>query len=305
MFGQIKKTQLGIKHMENRWGIIMAMPVMIGFVVFMAGPIVASFVFSLTDWQIGGAFHFVGFDNYVKAFSKDPLFTKSLLVTAYYTVGSVPLSLFFGFFIALLLNQKVKGLSIFRTIYYLPVIVPSIANAMLWLWMFNPEFGLFNTVLRLFGLPGLQWIYDSGTAIPSLIIMSTWGMGNAVVIFLAGLQAVPSQLFEAVEVDGGNAVHKLLHVTIPSMTPTIFFNLVMSLIAALQIFNEAYVMTNGGPNNATLFYVYYIFRTAFQNSNMGYASALSWVLFVIIMILTAVLFKTSNRWVYYEGGDKR
>jgi multiple sugar transport system permease protein len=304
MIGKQPKRS-GIMKMEKRWGVIMALPVMIGFIVFMAGPIIASFVFSLADWQIGGDFHFVGFDNYIKAFTKDALFKKSLLVTAYYTIGRVPLTIIIGFGVAVLLNQKVRGLSIFRTIYYLPVIVPSIANAMLWLWMFNPQFGLLNTVLRAIGLPGLQWIYDSGTAIPSLIIMSTWGMGNAVVIFLAGLQAVPIQLYEAVDVDGGNAFHKLVHVTIPSMTPTIFFNLVMSMIAALQIFNEAYVMTNGGPNNATLFYVYYIFRTAFQNSSMGYASALSWVLFVIIIILTLVLFKSSNRWVYYEGGDKR
>jgi multiple sugar transport system permease protein len=209
-----------------------------------------------------------------------------------------------AFIIALLLNQKVKGLSVFRTIYYLPTIVPSIANTMLWLWMFNPDFGLLNSLLESVGLPGSKWIYDESTAIPSLIMMSTWGIGNTVIIFLAGLQSVPTHLYEAAEVDGGNRWHKFFHITIPSMTPTIFFNLVMSLISTFQAFNQAYVMTNGGPNNSTLFYVFYLWRTAFTETKIGYASALAWILFFVIMVLTVLIFSTSKKWVHYEGGER-
>lgn len=290
-------------RMERKWGIILALPAILGFVVFTISPMIASLVFSLTNWNIGGQYKFIGFQNYKDMFTKDPIFAKSLFVTTYYSIGSVPVIVILGFFVALLLNQRVRGLSIFRTIYYLPVLVPSIANTMLWLWMFNPQFGLLNSVLQALGLPGSQWIYDSRTAIPSLVLMSSWGIGNTVVIFLAGLQGIPRHLFEAVEIDGGGSLSKLLHVTIPSMTPTIFFNLVMSLIGAFQIFNEAYVMTQGGPDFATYFYIYYLFVTAFTNTQMGYACALAWILFLIIMVLTVIVFRTSKYWVYYEGRD--
>ncbi|WP_432806316.1 carbohydrate ABC transporter permease [Lederbergia citrisecunda] len=299
-----KNKRSGLYVSERRWGIILALPAILGFLIFTLGPMVASLFFSLTDWKIGGEFTFIGLENYKTMITEDPLFKKSLGATLYYSLGSVPLVIIVAFIVSLLLNQKVKGLSIFRTIYYLPVIVPSIASTMLWLWIFNPDFGLFNSMLKMMGMPGLQWIYDERTAVPSLILMSTWGIGNSAVIFLAGLQGIPTHLFEAVDIDGGNAFHKLLYVTIPSMTPTIFFNLIMSLIGTLQVFNEAYIMTNGGPNNSTLFYVYYLFRTAFQETKMGYASALAWVLFLIIMLLTLIVFKSSKSWVYYEGGDK-
>ncbi|MBS4219144.1 sugar ABC transporter permease [Bacillus sp. FJAT-49711] len=299
-----KKTRSGLYVSERRWGILLALPAILGFLIFTFGPMVASLFFSLTDWEIGGEYTFIGLDNYKTMLTEDPLFKKSLGATLYYSLGSVPLVIIVAFIVSLLLNQKVKGLSIFRTIYYLPVIVPSIASTMLWLWIYNPDFGLFNSMLKMVGLPGMQWIYDEKTAVPSLILMSTWGIGNSAVIFLAGLQGIPTHLFEAVDIDGGNAFHKLLYVTIPSMTPTIFFNLIMSLIGTLQVFNEAYIMTAGGPNNSTLFYVYYLFRTAFQETKMGYASALAWVLFLIIMVLTMIVFKSSKSWVYYEGGDK-
>jgi multiple sugar transport system permease protein len=296
-----KKKISGVGRMERNWGILLAMPAIAGFLIFTVGPMIASFVFSFTDWNIGGSFEFIGLGNYRQMFLEDELFAKSLFTTTYYSLGAVPIGIILAFLVAMLLNTKVKGRAIFRTIYYLPVIVPSIANTMLWLWLFNPDFGLLNSVLNAVGLPGSQWIYDESTAIPSLIIMSTWGMGNAAVIFLAGLQGVPAHLYEAVEVDGGRGWHKFYHVTIPSMTPTIFFNLIMSFIGTFQVFNEAYVMTQGGPNNATLFYVFYLFRTAFTETRMGYASALAWVLFLIIMALTFIVFKTSKKWVYYEG----
>ncbi|ALS28070.1 ABC transporter permease [Paenibacillus sp. 32O-W] len=297
-----KKRKLsGIARMERNWGIAFAMPAVLGFFLFVLGPVVASFFFSLTDWNIGGQMNFTGFGNYREMFTEDKLFSKSLFVTLYYSLGSIPLSFLAAFIIALLLNQKVKGLSVFRTIYYMPVLVPSIANSMLWLWLYNPDFGLFNSLLNGIGLPGSQWIYDETMAVPSLILMSTWGVGNAMVIFLAGLQGVPGHLYEAVEVDGGGALRKFWHVTLPSMTPTIFFNVVMGTIGTLQVFDQAYVMTNGGPNNATLFYIYYLYRTAFSESEMGYAAALAWVLFLIILALTALVFRSSKFWVYYEG----
>ncbi|MDY8045815.1 sugar ABC transporter permease [Paenibacillus polymyxa] len=300
----MKRPKSGMMRMERNWGLLFALPAILGLMIFTIGPIAASFVFSLTDWTIGGQMTFIGLDNYRTILTEDATFSQSMFVTTYYALGSVPLGLAAAFTIALLLNQKVKGLSVFRTIYYLPTIVPSIANTMLWLWMFNPDFGLLNSLLEGVGLPGSKWIYDENTAIPSLIMMSTWGIGNTVIIFLAGLQSVPTHLYEAAEVDGGNRWHKFFHITIPSMTPTIFFNLVMSLISTFQAFNQAYVMTNGGPNNSTLFYVFYLWRTAFTETKIGYASALAWILFFVIMVLTFLIFSTSKKWVHYEGGER-
>ncbi|MGG4206757.1 sugar ABC transporter permease [Paenibacillus jamilae] len=300
----MKRPKSGMMRMERNWGLLFALPAILGLMIFTIGPIAASFVFSLTDWTIGGQMTFIGLDNYRTILTEDATFSQSMFVTTYYALGSVPLGLAAAFIIALLLNQKVKGLSVFRTIYYLPTIVPSIANTMLWLWMFNPDFGLLNSLLEGVGLPGSKWIYDESTAIPSLIMMSTWGIGNTVIIFLAGLQSVPTHLYEAAEVDGGNRWHKFFHITIPSMTPTIFFNLVMSLISTFQAFNQAYVMTNGGPNNSTLFYVFYLWRTAFTETKIGYASALAWILFFVIMVLTVLIFSTAKKWVHYEGGER-
>jgi multiple sugar transport system permease protein len=301
---KIPKKTSGLAKMEQRWGILFALPAILGFLFFSLGPIVASLYISLTDWQIGSHAAFIGIDNYKQIFTVDPLFKKSAFVTAYYALASVPLVLFLGFIVALLLNQNVKGLSFFRTIFYLPVVVPSVASSMLWLWLYNPDFGLFNLILKQFGLPASNWIYDEATVIPSVVIMSAWGIGNGMIIFLAGLKGIPTHLYEAVEVDGGSAFRKLIHVTIPLMTPTIFFNLIMSLIGAFQIFNQAYIMTEGGPNNSSLFYVYYMYRTAFTETKIGYASALAWILFFVIMILTFIVFKTSRKWVYYEGEQR-
>lgn len=281
----------------------MALPALLGFFIFALGPFVASFFLGLTNWKIGEPEKFIGFSNYTHMFTGDAIFWKSLYVTVYYALFSIPVGIVLAFFVAILLNQKVKGLSIFRTIYYIPVIVPSVASILLWLWLFNPTYGLLNSILQLVGLPPSQWISSEGTAIPSLVLMSTWGIGNTVVIFLAGLQGIPAHLFDAVEVDGGGAWSKFLHVTIPSMTPTIFFNLIMSIVGAFQTFNQAYIMTNGGPNYSTEFYIFYLFQQAFSYGDMGYACALAWILFIIIMILSIVVFRTSSYWVYYEGGD--
>jgi ABC-type sugar transport system permease subunit len=290
---------------EARWGVLLALPAIIGFVAFTFLPMIASAVISLTDWTIGAAPKFVGFANYKRMFTADDSFFKSLWATLYYTLGAVPLLLIVAFAVALLLNQPVRGQAMFRVIYYLPAIVPIVANSMLWIWLFNPDFGLLNTLTEKAGLPRSQWIFDESTAIPSLILMSVWGFGNVAVIFLAGLQGVPRQLYEAIAVDGGGAWRKFRHITLPMMTPTIFYSLVTSVIGALQVFVQAAVMTEGGPNDSTLFYIYYLYRTAFTNNEMGYASALAWVLFLVIMAITVVLFRNSSRWVYYEAGSTR
>lgn len=292
------------RRTEALWGILCVAPAVLGFLIWQLGPIAASLLISFTDWNIAGTPSWTGVENFRQMFTQDALFWKSLRVTAYFTLGSVPLGIVFAFALALLLNQKVHGLPIFRTIFYLPSIVPLIASSILWLWLFNPDFGLLNAGLEAVGLPGLQWIYSERMVIPSFILMSLWGVGPMMIIFLAGLQGVPKQLYEAVEVDGGTTLHKLWHITVPMMTPTILFNLILSIIGTMQTFTQAYVMTGGGPNNSSLFYVLYLYRKAFQESDMGYASALAWVLFVIIAVLSFFVLKTSNSWVYYEGGSR-
>ena len=286
---------------EARWGIVLALPAIIGFVVWVAGPIVASFVFSFSDWNVGGRFRFVGLENYVRMAQSDKLFWKSLPVTTYYSLTSIPLTLFFAFAIAVLLNQRVIGISFFRTLLYLPSVAPTVAVAMLWLWLFNPDFGLLNYLLRVIGLPKLLWIHDETQVIPSFVLMSIWRIGGPMVIFLAALQGIPASLYEAAELDGGGWWSKLRFITLPLATPAFFFNAVMGIISSFQIFNEAYIMTDGGPNNASLFLVYYVYLNAFRYGRMGYASSLAWALFIVILILTLLMFRVSRNWVYYEA----
>ncbi len=216
---------------------------------------------------------------------------------------SVPVAIVFAFAIALLLNQVGRGKSVIRTIFYLPSIVPVVAMASIWTWIFNVDMGLANHLLKLLGLKKAMWLASEQTVIPTMVFINLWTTGSTMVIFLAGLQDVPRQLHEAIEIDGGNAWHKLWRVTVPMMTPTIFFNLVMGFINGFQTFTQAYMMTGGGPNNASLLYVYYMYREAFMFTRMGSASAIAWVLFIINMILSAFIFKSSSKWVYYGGGE--
>jgi multiple sugar transport system permease protein len=289
---------------ERRWGLLFTAPAVLGFVIFTIGPMAASLVFSLTDWTIGGPARFIGAGNYTRL-GHDPLFWKSLGVTSYYTLGVVPLTLIIGFAVAMLLNRGVRGRSFWRTIYYLPTLVPAVASSVLWIWIFNPDFGLLNSLLRQAGLPTSNWIYSERAAVPSLVLMSMWGFGNAMVIFLAGLQGVPRHLYEAVAIDGGGSWARFRHVTFPFMTPVIFYNLVTGVIGTFQVFNQAYVMTRGGPNDATEFYIYYLYTKAFTDSEIGYASALAWVLFVLVLVITVLLFRNARRWVFYEMGGAR
>jgi len=296
----LRRRRYGQAKIEAKWGILLALPVIIGFFLWTVGPTIASFILSLTRWPTAGSPEFIGLGNYIQMFGKDYLFRKSLGVTTYYAFGSIPLVIMAAFVVAMLLNQKVRGQSIFRTMYYLPSVVPTVASALLWLWLFNPNFGLLNYILSMFGLPQLMWIYDETQVVPSFIIMSIWAMGGTMLIFLAGLQGIPNSLFEAIEIDGGNWWAKFRNITVPMMTPVIFFNLVMGIIGSFQIFNQAYVMTDGGPNNASLFFVYYLYLNAFRYGKMGYACALAWILFLAILALTLIVFKSSSYWVFYE-----
>ncbi|WP_196812049.1 carbohydrate ABC transporter permease [Schleiferilactobacillus shenzhenensis] len=289
---------------QNLMGYLFASPAILGLVIFTILPMIASLFLSFTDYSVLNLhLHWVGTQNYTHIFFNDIFFRKSLLVTFTYAIGSTAATLVAALILALLMNAKVRGQSIFRTLFYLPVIVPAIASNILWMWLFNPDFGLLNAILRFFGLPKSNWVFDEKTAIPSLILMAVWACGGTALIFLAGLQDVPETLLEDVEVEGGNWWDKFVHVIIPSISPIIFFNLIMGLIGSFQTFTQAYVMTNGGPNNATLFYSLLIYREAFQDNQMGYASALAWILFVIIGIFTLFIFRTAKSWVFY-GSDK-
>ncbi|QOV18811.1 sugar ABC transporter permease [Blautia liquoris] len=297
-----RKTMSVREKKENRWGFLFSLPCILGFLFFALIPMIVSLVLSFMDYNFTTGGTFTGLSNYKTLFSgADSYFYKSLSVTAIYVLLSVPSSLIVAFLIAMLLNTNVKGKGIFRTIFYLPTVVPVVAVAAIWMWIFNPDMGLANHILRGVHLPTSKWLSGESSVIPTLAFVNLWTTGQIMVIFLAGLQDVPRQLLEAVEIDGGGFWAKLRHVILPMMTPTIFYNAVMGIINGFQLFTQPYMMTQGGPNNASLFYVYYLYREAFEFSRMGKACAIAWVLFIIIMILTVVIFKGSNKWVYYGG----
>jgi multiple sugar transport system permease protein len=302
------KERKAVRSRERKailYGLLFTLPAILGFVLFTAGPMIASFVLSLTDYSVfKDKTNFIGLDNYWRMFSgEDSFFYKSLWVTIYYVLLKVPATIIVSFAIAMLLNMNVKGRALFRTIIYLPSIVPAVGSAMIWLWLLNPDLGLVNTALSWMHLPTSKWLFSEGSVIPSVVLTTMWGIGGTVVIFLAGLSSISKQYYEAVDVDGGGWYHKLIHITIPMVSPTIFFNTVMTIIGSFQVFNEAYILTEGGPNNSSLFYVYYLWRTAFRDTELGYASALGWVMFIIIILFTYYVFKSSKSLVYYEGGD--
>lgn len=286
---------------NRRYFYLFITPWIIGFLAFVLIPMIMSLMMSFTKWDLLTKPSWIGLKNYVRAFTQDPLFWQSLKVTFVYSLFSVPLSLIVSLAVALLLNQVSVGVKVFRTIYYLPVVVSGVAVMVLWTYIFNPQMGLLNQMLDLVGVKGPGWIYDPQWAMPSLIIMSLWNIGGTVVIWLAGLSSVDEQLYESAKIDGANRWQQIWHITIPALSPTIFFNLVNGVIGALQTFNQAYIMTDGGPKNSTLFFNFYLWKKAFKDYEMGYASALAWVLFVIIMLLTLLIFKSSASWVYYES----
>jgi multiple sugar transport system permease protein len=293
----------GRQH-EELFGYLFISPWLIGFAVFQFGAMLASLVISLYRADFLSPWQFVGFQNYA-ALLGDDRFWIALGNTAYYALGRMPFVLILGLSIALLLNRERRGVTLLRTLFYLPSVTSGVAIALLWLWMLNPDFGLINLALGVFGIAGPGWIYSEEWAMPALILVSLWGVGGSMIIYLAGLRGVPASLYEAASLDGANTLHKFLNITLPMITPAIFYNLVIGIIASFQIFLNSYILTGGGPNNATLTMVLYVYRKAFQEFQMGYASALAWVLFLVILIFTAIVFRWSGAWVYYEADLKR
>jgi multiple sugar transport system permease protein len=282
-------------------GYLCILPWFIGFVVFIAGPMIASLYLVFLDWDIITPPSWNGMGNIVQMLD-DPLFWKSLYNTMYVTFISVPLNLILSLVLAVLLNSKIRGVYVYRTLVFLPSQTPAVANAMLWMWIFNPTFGLANFLLEKIGLSPVYWLSDPAWAKPALIIMGLWGIGGNIVIYLAGLQGIPRQMYEAATIDGATSWDSFRYVTLPMMSPVIFFNLITGIIGAFQSgFTTVYIMTEGGPQNATLLYMLYLYRNGFEFFKMGYASTLAWVLFIIVGVFTLIQFVMAKKWVYYEG----
>lgn len=276
-------------------------PWLLGFILFTAYPILISFYYSFTDFNlIDLTPQWVGTRNYVEMFTRDPLFGMSLVVTFRYVALLIVISTVIDILIALLFNANVRGLAIYRTLIFLPVMIPAVASAMAWIWILNPRHGLINSLLASVGLPGPYWLASPDTALLSLVLMGVWASGRSILIYFAGIKEVPSHLLEAAQIDGAGVIARARHIILPLLTPLIFFNVVTMLIFAFQEFTAPFVMTNGGPANATLFYGLHLYNRAFMDFNMGYASAMAWILFVLILVLSLLLFQTSRRWVTYD-----
>jgi multiple sugar transport system permease protein len=282
-------------------GYVFIGPWLIAFLAFDLIPILSGFVHSFTQWTATGSeARFVGLDNYVEALARDPLFWTAIWNTLYYMAVSVPLGIVVAFLLALLLNTHIHGMGVYRTIYYLPSVVPVVAATIVWVFIFETRRGILNFVLEAVGLPPIRWLSDPNWAMPALIIMSLWGLGATMIIFLAGLQGIPHELYEAAQVDGATALQRMVRITVPLMTPTIFFTLILNLVNAFQAFANAFILTNGGPNNATLLYMIHIYNNAFRYFRMGYASALAVMLFLVVFGLTVFVYRSSSRWVFYS-----
>lgn len=314
-----RRSRQSVLRGELGAGLIFASPWLLGFAIFTIGPILASIVFSLCEYDVLHPPRYIGLANYRDALAvsfshapdsgklqvsaHDPLFWKSLWNTVYMMVG-IPLGMILGLAIALLLNLKVRGMTVYRTIFYLPAIVPAVASSILWLWVLNPQSGAINAFLGALHLGRPPWLTDPAWAKPSIILMGLWGAGSGMIIWLAGLQGIPQSLYEAARIDGAGIWRSFRHITLPMLSPYIFFNLIMGVIGTLQIFTQAYIITQGGPVDATLFYVYNLFNNAFRYFRMGTASALAWILFLVILGLTLIQLKLAPRWVHYEVGDE-
>jgi multiple sugar transport system permease protein len=289
----------------QRWsGLLFIMPWLITFLWFTLGPFIASIYLSFTNYRFIGLPTWIGFQNYANLFGDDPKFIRSIINTLYYTGVHVPGVMLLAFFVALLLNQKVKGQPIYRTAFYLPSVTAGVATAYLWILLLQPN-GLINQFLGIVGIDGPTWLTSSTWAMPALILMSFWGLGTTMIIYLAALQGIPQHLYEAASVDGAGVVRKMWHVTVPMMTPAIFLTAVLQIIGSWQVFTQALIVTNGGPRDSTLFILLHLYRTGFEYFQMGYASAIAWVLFMIILVFTIIQFTVARRWVYYEGATER
>jgi multiple sugar transport system permease protein len=290
-----------LRRREAVEGWLFVAPLMLGLLVFTYGPTLASLAMSLMRWDGLTAPSFIGVDNYVTLLTRDDVYRQSLANTAYFAAGSVPLSMLFGLGMALLVNQRLPGVTLFRALFFLPVVTSSVAIGLVWAWMFSSYYGVINGILGIFGIPGLPWLGSVVWAMPAVIIVSIWyRVGYDMVLFLAGLQSIPEQLYEAAKIDGANTWQQFRHVTLPLLSPTTFFILFISVVSSFQVFNIIYVMTKGGPGYATSVYIFYLYQTAFQHFRMGYGSAMAFVLFVLLAILTAIQWKVASRWVFYR-----
>lgn len=303
--GRENKPKVKIKNRtrEAVGGYLFALPWLAGLSIFIFYPFIANIFYSFTEYNIIESPVWVGIDNY-RILMHDSLFWKSLYNTIYYS-AVVPLQLIIALLLALLLNQKVKGQRYFRTFFYLPVLVPLVASSVLWKWMLSPNYGLVNSLLYKIGINGPGWFASESWSKPALILMGTWTVGGAMIIFLATLQDIPQVLYEAAEIDGATTFKKIFHITLPLLTPAIFFNLIMGIIGSFQVFTQAYVITQGGPMYSTTFYVLYLYNNAFKFFRMGRASAMALILFIVIFIITLLIVKTSSKWVYYEAGGRK
>jgi len=286
---------------ESRWAWLFLAPTLIGLAVLSAGPIIAALGISLTRWDLLTAPKFVGLDNFATLLS-DKRFVTALRNTAFYTATSVPLGLVLGLGLALALNQRIRGIAWIRTAYFLPVVTSTVAISLVWSWIYSPDSGPLNGVLGALGIPAQRWIADPFWAMPSIVVMSVWqGLGTTVIIFLAGLQGIPEEYYDAASVDGAGPRARFRFVTLPLLTPSIFFTGILALIDSFQVFDQVYVLARPGkPTDATVTIVYTIYENGFQNFKMGYAAASAWVLFLIVAVLTLVYFRLQNRWVHYQ-----
>jgi len=286
--------------MRKQWtGFAFISPWLVGFIVFAAMPFLASIYFSFTRYDIVSAPVWVGSANYERLLTGDPLFWKSLGITFKYALVAVPVGIVAGVGLALLLNLEIAGISLYRTVFFIPSIVPVVATSVVFVWILNPQIGLVNGILDRFGITGPAWLQDTRWAFRSLVFMSLWAVGGSMIIYLAGLKDIPATLYEASLIDGAGAWQRTRHVTLPMLTPVIFFNLVMGVIGSFQYFTQAYIMTQGGPDDSTHFYALYLFNRAWRYLDMGYASAMAWILFVVVMVFTVLIFRTHRRWVHY------
>jgi multiple sugar transport system permease protein len=304
LFGRLVGAKTPLQVNKAIWGYILLLPWLLGLIIFILGPIVASFYLSFTKYEVMNAPAWIGLANYQKAFFGDDLFWPSLWRTFEYSIAIVPIGLIGSLFLATLLNRGMKGTNIFRTLFFLPSLTPVVALALLWAWLFHPNVGPINLALGFVGIHGPGWLTDKNWAMPALIIISLWASlgGNAMLIFLAGLQGVPESLMDAAEIDGAGRWAKFRNITLPMISPTMLFNLILGIIGALKVFTLAFVSTQGGPSYATWFLALHIYQQAFSYFRMGYGSALAWIFVVIVLILTFVQLKLSQRWVYYAGG---
>ncbi len=299
----IGRRPVGMSRLRRREalnGYLAIMPWLLGFLIFTAGPMLFSAYLVFTKWELLTPPQWVGLANF-RFMMVDKTFRTALWNTLLYTVVSVPLQLAVALGVALLLNMQIRGKNLYRAIIFLPSQTPIVANALLWFFIFSPTYGLANVVMDILGLPQQRWLWDVNLVKPALIVMAIWAFGGAMIIFLAGLQNIPQSLYEAADIDGAGPVSKFVHITIPLLSPTIFFNLVIGLIGAFQVFTPVYIMTRGGPGTSSMMLGMYIYRHGFEQFNMGYASLLAWVLFTIVLLLTLMQFVLARRWVHYEG----